>query len=713
MTRNQFPASSRGAQSAQGANRGQSGPRGGPQRQLANLTVENGRRHTQGVTNGSTYARMATPPVKISQEEKQEYSKLMEQANKSNSTLYISATKTSENVSDLSNKDWCKMLFQKFEIKMSDIEGVVFSSDGENCELQLKPSVDPATYASKQTESADGRDFKIKGPNKQTNTVVFKEVPLTCPDLELTHLIRCHGGVIKDGDEIKHETISLVDPTSGQEVSVRTSTRSIEATFPSNRRPKTFYWLAGPARDDKLHRIIVQHPSQIGRQCGSCLRVSTDPVDPCKFNGKTAQCRKSGERCSLAAYFRKLKLEEGYSSVRNLFNYADLEARRSEETFSSDFLGRDDEFEMISTARGPRVPRPKTQATTSPAGPLGASSDTTTRGPPTASTQATATPDGPPEEPPRQSGPMIALGGPTGPQKTAPNGFPGSDVKEQQKKSLIHNTVTYLKGKLENGGELPTDDLEYFTSQLITIDTTRYHLVDGKAVAKEGSDPLLEVKTMLEELKKQIGVSNCDVLLQRLTDKMSTKAEMALLAIESSPTKVHRTRSKSRPRSLDDEGELGAKSNKQAKLDSEQTSAKSNKVSTQGANLTNQSHPKAHELVNLDDELADLDPRLDPRAEEADKVTGEKDSTHEGGEEQEEKKEEKEKVEEKEEEKKKEKTAEVKKADKKSKESADCVEVGNKVEETEFPPLGTTPKRIVKPPKATTPPLGKNRKGKR
>ena len=97
---------------------------------------------------------------------------------------------------------------------------------------------------------------------------------------------------------------------------------------------------------------------------------------------------------------------------------------------------------------------------------------------------------------------MIALGGPTGPQKTAPIGFPGSDVKEQQKKSLIHNTVTYLKGKLENGGELPTDDLEYFTSQLITIDTTRYHLVDGKAVAKEGSDPLLEVKTMLEELKK-------------------------------------------------------------------------------------------------------------------------------------------------------------------------------------------------------------------
>ena len=153
--------------------------------------------------------------------------------------------------------------------------------------------------------------------------------------------------------------------------------------------------------------------------------------------------------------------------------------------------------------------------------------------------------------------------------------------------------------------------------------------------------------------------------------KMSTKAEMALLAIESSPTKVHRTRSKSRPRSLDDEGELGAKSNKQAKLDSEQTSAKSNEVSTQGANLTN------------DDELADLDSRLDSRAEEADKVTGEKDSIPEGGEKQEEKKEEEEKEKEKEEEKKKEKTAEVKKADKKSKESADCVEVGNKVEETE------------------------------
>ena len=116
MTRNQFPASSRGAQ---GAHRGQLGPRGGPQRQLEGRRVENGRRHTQGVTNGSTYARMAAPPVNISQEEKQNYSKLMDQANKTNPTLYISATKTSENVSDLSNKDWCKMLFQKFEIKMS------------------------------------------------------------------------------------------------------------------------------------------------------------------------------------------------------------------------------------------------------------------------------------------------------------------------------------------------------------------------------------------------------------------------------------------------------------------------------------------------------------------------------------------------------------------------------------------------------------------
>ena len=70
-------------------------------------------------------------------------------------------------------------------------------------------------------------------------------------------------------------------------------------------------------------------------------------------------------------------------------------------------------------------------------------------------------------------------------------------------------------------------------------------------------------------------------------------------------------------------------------------------------------------------------------------------------------------MEEKEEEKKKEKTAEVKKADKTTMESTDCVEVGNKVEVTEFPPLGTTPKRKVKPPKATTSPLGKNRKGKR
>ena len=55
----------------------------------------------------------------------------------------------------------------------------------------------------------------------------------------------------------------------------------------------------------------------------------------------------------------------------------------------------------------------------------------------------------------------------------------------------------------------------------------------------------------------------------------------------------------------------------------------------------------------------------------------------------------------------------MKKADKKTMESTDSIEVGNKEEEMEFPPLGTTPKRNAKPSKVTTPPLGKSRKGKR
>ena len=571
--------------------------------------------------------------------ERESYSKMMEAANNSSLTLNINSTKSGENLEKMSKIEWSQVLFQIFQFKMTDIEGIVISDDGESCEVQLNKNVDSTLYTTKQIETAVGRSFKINGTNKQSNSVLFKGVPLTCPDLELTHLIKCHGGIIKEGDKIKHETINFVDPSSGQEVSFRTSTRSIDAVFPSNRRPKTFYWLAGPAREDKLQRIIVQHSSQLGRQCGNCLRVSTDPVDPCKFNGRTAQCRKSGERCSLAAYFRQLKVEEGYTSVRNLFNYEDLEVRRSEESFSSDFLNKEDEQECDSAARVPRGPsRPSSQSSKA----QGDAQEENEEGAPTT---PVGTPEGPKSQ--NQAGPKIAVEAPKGPNSQStlsgppttalgalgalgalqslktPRGDKQCDTNwaietetlqevEQRKHLLIKNNMTYIKSKLEkNGPLLSSEDLEYLTSELINIDTSRYHLVEGRAVAKEGKDPLYELKMMLEDVMKQTGIKNCDTLLNHFAEKMSNKATEALLGREGVSSKVQRSRSKSRPRSCDDESDLGAKSQKLAKLDVELTTTKRQEVFTKVAHLLGQDNPNAQDLDYLGSELAELPSLLD------------------------------------------------------------------------------------------------------
>ena len=85
----------------------------------------------------------------------------------------------------MSKIEWSQVLFQNFQFKMTDIEGIVISDDGESCEVQLNKNVDSTLYTTKQIETAVGRSFKINGTNKQSNSVLFKGVPLTCPDLEL------------------------------------------------------------------------------------------------------------------------------------------------------------------------------------------------------------------------------------------------------------------------------------------------------------------------------------------------------------------------------------------------------------------------------------------------------------------------------------------------------------------------------------------------
>ena len=145
----------------------------------------------------------------------------------------------------------------------------------EKIDVKMKHGVNTAEISSKSKQTLGGREISVQGPNKQQDVVKFKFVPLEVPNLELIHLIRSFGGKIKQWAEMIHEKVAMTNLATGEVVNLRSASRSIEASFPTNRRPYNFFWLSGAGRDDRPQRIVCQGSSN--RQCGNCLRWSNPP----------------------------------------------------------------------------------------------------------------------------------------------------------------------------------------------------------------------------------------------------------------------------------------------------------------------------------------------------------------------------------------------------------------------------------------------------
>ena len=85
---------------------------------------------------------------------------------------------------------------------------------------------------------------------------------------------------------------------------------------------KNFYWLAGPSQGDRGRRVTVLHNNQPS-QCSNCLKYSPPPnhsLGPSQYckgggNGKICKDLKT-ERTSLNDYFKSLKVEDGYFTLK-------------------------------------------------------------------------------------------------------------------------------------------------------------------------------------------------------------------------------------------------------------------------------------------------------------------------------------------------------------------------------------------------------------
>ena len=81
----------------------------------------------------------------------------------------------------------------------------------------------------------------MNGPQRNQNIVRFRNVALEIPDLELLHIVRCFGGTVEEGAQVVHEVTPLTNPVTGEELQLKSDTRSLRANFPTNRRPYSFF----------------------------------------------------------------------------------------------------------------------------------------------------------------------------------------------------------------------------------------------------------------------------------------------------------------------------------------------------------------------------------------------------------------------------------------------------------------------------------------
>ena len=274
--------------------------------------------------------------------DKEAYQALAKNAGTQRNTLTLSTPKPSDPAIRagrqlLTHDQWANLIFGTFKLQVTDIEGIDFHAGGINAvELKFNEKFDTTSLINTSADF-EGRSFTLSKQEMGSTKVTLKNVPFAVPDAELLHLVKSYGGKL-ERDQLDHEKIPVKLP-NGETKEFEGTTRSIHATFPPNKRLKTFYWLQGPLQKDPMRRVVVEHSGQVGRQCAHCLRSSADPIDPCPFNGKTAVCKEQlpEGKLSLSRYFIMLRDHDGYSSLKHSFMWGEQEEALSQHKFSDDF----------------------------------------------------------------------------------------------------------------------------------------------------------------------------------------------------------------------------------------------------------------------------------------------------------------------------------------------------------------------------------------
>ena len=142
-----------------------------------------------------------------------------------------------------------------------------------------------------------GYIVKIEKLIQNKTKLVFKNVPIDCPNIELENLCNAYG--IKDGSIYKQ---FLTVPTEkNREVRLPTTTRTAMVKLHPGKTFQNFYWLGGLHPTSRDTKITVIHHGQT-EQCANCLLTEEEG---CPAMGIGKNYKEIGTRITpLAEYFK-------------------------------------------------------------------------------------------------------------------------------------------------------------------------------------------------------------------------------------------------------------------------------------------------------------------------------------------------------------------------------------------------------------------------
>ena len=162
-------------------------------------------------------------------------------------------------------------------------------------QILLKPSVISDNFV--KPDPVHYKDFlvTIKKMYNGTTKVVFKNVPLYVPDIEILNLCSYYGSVNNN------QVIWKNSKVPGTNNTLSGSTRYVNMTMNKGTVMNNYYWMGT--------RILVQK-----RQCSHCLQWEDTG---CKEGGNGKLCRENKEpRGRMFAYMVNINRTVGYKSMK-------------------------------------------------------------------------------------------------------------------------------------------------------------------------------------------------------------------------------------------------------------------------------------------------------------------------------------------------------------------------------------------------------------